>query len=132
MPDTASDIIRLTHELLVAVFRGDWETYIRLCADDITAFEPEAKGHLVQGLAFHQNYFPDKPSPPKRPGEEPTITISSPHVRIMGDAALIAYIRLVQTKDAQGNHITKATEETRVWQKQSGAWKHVHFHRSPL
>lgn len=132
MADTASDIIRLTHELLVAVFRGDWETYIRLCAEDITAFEPEAKGHLVQGLAFHQNYFPDKPSPPKRPGEEPTITISSPNVRIMGDAALIAYIRLVQTKDAAGNHITKATEETRVWQKQAGAWKHVHFHRSPL
>ena len=24
----------------------------------------------------------------------------------------------------------RATEETRIWQKQSGAWKHVHFHRS--
>lgn len=132
MTEMTSEIVKLTHELLVAVFRGDWATYTKLCAEDITAFEPEAKGHLVQGLAFHQNYFPEKPSPPKRPGEEPTITISSPHVRVIGDAAVIAYVRLVQSKDEHGNHKTSASEETRVWQRIGGAWKHVHFHRSPI
>jgi len=132
MADSPDEIIKLTHQLLTAIFRGDWATYTALCAEDITAFEPEAKGHLVQGLAFHQNYFPDKPSPPKRPGEEPTITISSPNVRIIGDAAVIAYVRLVQSKDEAGSHRTSVSEETRIWEKVSGTWKHVHFHRSPV
>jgi ketosteroid isomerase-like protein len=127
-----AEIVSLTHELLVAIFRGDWATYTKLCAEDITAIEPEARGHLVQGLPFHQNYFPEKPKAPARPGEEPTITISSPHVRIMGEAAVIAYVRLVQSRDEAGAHRTSASEETRVWQKIGGAWKHVHFHRSPL
>ncbi len=132
MTVTENEIIKLTQDLLTAIFRGDWATYTKLCSEDITAIEPEAKGHLVQGLAFHQNYFPEKPKQPARPGEEPTITISSPHVRVMGDAAVIAYVRLVQSKDEAGNHRTSASEETRVWQKLNGSWKHVHFHRSPL
>ncbi len=133
MTATETEIIEVTQELLVAIFRGDWTTYCRLCADDITAIEPEARGHLVQGLPFHQTYFPEQPkTAAAHPSGEPTITISSPHVRLMGDAALIAYVRLVQSKDEAGNHQTRASEETRVWQKQGGVWKHVHFHRSPL
>ena len=40
--------------LLDAVSMGDWERYCQLCCDDITCFEPEAKGHLVSGLPFHR------------------------------------------------------------------------------
>jgi calcium/calmodulin-dependent protein kinase (CaM kinase) II len=43
---------------------------------------------------------------------------------------VIAYVRLTQ-KIADGKPTTVAMEETRVWQKQMGKWKHVHFHRSP-
>jgi calcium/calmodulin-dependent protein kinase (CaM kinase) II len=50
----------------------------------------------------------------------------------MGDAAVIAYVRLVQVRDDCGAVVTTATEETRVWQRSSGGWKHVHFHRSPI
>ena len=132
MTAAENEIFKLTIELLVAIFRGDWATYTKLCAEDITAIEPEARGHLVQGLPFHQNYFPATPKPPARPGEEPTITISSPHVRLMGDAAVIAYVRLVQSRDEAGQHRTSASEETRVWQRIGGVWKHVHFHRSPI
>jgi calcium/calmodulin-dependent protein kinase (CaM kinase) II len=39
------------------------------------------------------------------------------------------YVRLVQ-KLKDGRPVTLAFEETRVWEKQEGAWKHVHFHRS--
>ncbi len=132
MKTSETEIVNLTHELLVAIFRGDWATYTKLCADDITAIEPEAKGHLVQGLAFHQTYFPEQPRPPARPGQEPTITISSPYVRLMCEAAVIAYVRLVQSIDELGCHRTSVSEETRVWQRIGGVWKHVHFHRSPL
>ncbi len=56
--------------------------------------------------------------------------MASPHVRIIGDTAIVSYIRLTQRVEATGDPKTFASEETRVWQKQNGAWKHVHFHRS--
>jgi len=128
----AVEIIAATEKLLTAIFRGDWATYTEICAEDITAIEPEGRGHLIQGLPFHRTYFPESPRPAAAPGKGPTVTISSPHVRIMGDAAVIAYVRLVQSPDANGSIGTSASEETRVWQRIGGVWKHVHFHRSPL
>ena len=32
-------------------------TLRKLCDDDLTAFEPEALGNLVEGLHFHKFYF---------------------------------------------------------------------------
>ena len=55
----------------------------------------------------------------------------SPHVRIMGDAAVVSYVRLNQKLDAAGIPVTSAVEETRVWHRIGGKWKHVHFRRSP-
>jgi calcium/calmodulin-dependent protein kinase (CaM kinase) II len=49
----------------------------------------------------------------------------------MGDSAVLSYIRLTQTLDSAGAPQTGRMEETRVWQKINGEWKHVHFHRSP-
>lgn len=51
-------------------------------------------------------------------------------VRVIGDAAILTYVRLTQ-KVVGGAHVTVATEETRVWEKKAGAWKLVHLHRSP-
>lgn len=45
---------------------------------------------------------------------------------------LAAIVRLVQSVDPLGKFVTSASEETRVWQRIEGRWKHVHFHRSPL
>jgi calcium/calmodulin-dependent protein kinase (CaM kinase) II len=131
MNNQAVEVIKLTQSLLEAIFRGDWQEYRNLCAEDITAIEPEGKGHLIEGLGFHHTYFPAQLRNPER-DNVPKITISSPHVRIMGDAAVIAYVRLVQVRDDCGAVVTTATEETRVWQRSSGGWKHVHFHRSPI
>ena len=47
---TAPQVLGLTEELLGAIAAGDWATYERLCAADMTCFEPEARGHLVKGL----------------------------------------------------------------------------------
>ena len=57
------------------------------------------------------------------------ITASTPHVRLMGDVAVISFIRLCRssTRAESGN---RRSEETRVWQQQNGRWRHVHFHRS--
>jgi hypothetical protein len=129
MPNTTvEELLSLNQQLLESIAAGDWATYQRLCDPSLTAFEPEALGHLVEGMAFHQFYFGLKPSP--TPSAHVTTTMVAPKVRLMDDVAIITYVRLVQRLDGQQNPVTTQCEETRVWQKQSGGWRHVHFHRS--
>ncbi|MBI1904283.1 MAG: DUF4440 domain-containing protein [Planctomycetia bacterium] len=130
MPTSDEDeILSLTQRLLDAIAAGDWKTYQRLCAPDLTAFEPESSGQLVRGLAFHKFYF-DLAAAGRESKHARQTTMASPCVRLMGDVAVVAYTRLNQRVDAAGQPVTAAMQETRVWQKQGGAWRHVHFHRS--
>jgi ketosteroid isomerase-like protein len=127
MPAEAeSELIALNQQLLDAIAQGDWGTYSELCDLSLTAFEPEALGHLVAGLDFHAFYF-------KLAGGQvkPQNSMRDVHVRMMGDVAVVAYYRLTQFVDGDGHPGTRGTEETRVWQRQNGRWRHVHFHRSP-
>ena len=119
------ELLALNHKLLDCIARADWATYETLCDASLTCFEPEAAGHLVQGMEFHRYYFK------LGPAREPWNTeMASPHVRVMGDVAVVSCVRLNQRTAADGSPSTRAVEETRVWQKQNGVWKHVHFHRS--
>lgn len=103
----------------------DWATYESLCDPTISCFEPEAAGQLAEGMEFHRYYFK------LGPAREPWNTeMARPHVRLIGDVAIVSYVRLNQRTGADGSPTTKAVEETRVWQRQGGTWKHVHFHRS--
>lgn len=122
-----NEILRLTGRLLDAIATSDWKTYEELCDPSITAFEPEAKGQLVAGLDFHRFYFSLGPAK-----EGHNTEICSPSVRVAGEMAVIAYVRLNQRYAADGSPKESAVEETRVWQKIDGRWRHVHFHRSPL
>ena len=124
---TAEEQLRLNQRLLETITAGDWSVYQELCDPSLTAFEPEGKGQLVEGLDFHHFYF----RLGGRRGEHQT-TMSSPKVRIMGDVAVVAYVRLNQRVAEDGAPVTSAVEETRIWQRQNGKWKHVHFHRSPF
>lgn len=119
-----AELLRLNQELLDAITRADWDRYQQLCDPGLTCFEPEALGHLVAGMDFHHFYF-------KLGGARGhyLTSMASPHVRLMGDVAVVSYVRLNQRVSDAGP-VTRAVEETRVWQRQNGAWKHVHFHRS--
>lgn len=119
------ELVKLTEQLLTAIAVRDWKTYQKLCDPSLTAFEPEARGHLVEGLDFHRYYFDLDGKPPNS-----HVTLAAPHVREMGDTAVVAYVRLVQRTSREGVSETLAFEETRVWQRQDGHWRHVHFHRS--
>ena len=128
MPDAVTaELLQLNQRLLDSIARADWASYEELCDPTLTAFEPEALGQLVEGMAFHRFYF----NVGDVKGEHNT-TMCSPRVRVMGDVAVVAYVRLNQRMDAAGMPFTAGVEETRVWQRQNGRWKHVHFHRSPL
>lgn len=126
-PPTIQELLQLNQQLLEAIAAGDWATYQNLCDSSLTAFEPEAPGQLIEGLAFHRFYF----DLGGVRGRHQT-TMSAPRVRLMGDSAIISYVRLVQRLNADGAPVTISTAETRIWQRKDGAWKHVHFHRSPL
>ena len=118
-------LLNLSQSLLDSIVEGNWQAYAELCDESLTCFEPEARGHLVEGLAFHQFYFDGQPTT-----KRVNTTMASPHVRVMGDSAIVCYMRLTQVIDASNSPVTKAVEETRIWQKIDGQWKHVHFHRS--
>jgi hypothetical protein len=122
---TVQELLDLTRRLLVSIAESDWETYSELCDPTLTAFEPEARGQLVEGMAFHRFYF-------DRGGVSGphNTTICSPHVRLLGDVAVVSCVRLVQHLDGAGKPTTARNEETRIWRHHEGAWRHVHFHRS--
>jgi ketosteroid isomerase-like protein len=123
--DQVAELLDLNQRLLNSIAQADWNTYNELCAESLTAFEPESLGQLVEGLEFHRFYF-------NLGGAQGPInvTMTSPHVRVMGDAAVVCYVRLVQRLDDDGLPETRESYETRVWQRIDGAWRHVHFHRS--
>ena len=116
------DLINRTQELLDAIAARDWATYERLTDPTLTCFEPEAPRQLVEGLDFHRFYLSQDP-----PADRPTTTLVRPHVRLLGDCAVVSYVRLIQSRGADA---VQTFAETRVWSRASGFWKQVHFHRS--
>jgi calcium/calmodulin-dependent protein kinase (CaM kinase) II len=127
MTDMETELLALTQRLLDAITSGDWATYQELCDPTLTAFEPEAPGQLVQRLDFHRFYF----DLGGIHGRHQT-TICSPHVRVMGDVAVVCYARLIQRTGPDGGAVTVVSTETRVWQRRNGRWWHVHFHRTAV
>ncbi|MCR9295411.1 MAG: DUF4440 domain-containing protein [bacterium] len=128
--DHESALRRLTQELLDCIASGDWEKYCQLCDPSLTCFEPEAVGNLVQGLDFHRFYFDLL----KDQQHQSQTTITQPHVRVMGQVAVVAYVRLIQKcgpPEMKPALTTEAYEETRIWRLEADRWIHVHFHRSP-
>lgn len=122
------ELLAVNQQLLESIVNQDWATYAELCDASLTCFEPETRGQVVEGLPFHQYYF-DLPASKNRRN----VTMSGVHVRLLGpEAAVLSYVRLTQFLDAAGVPQTSRVEETRVWQKIDGRWKHVHFHRSSM
>ncbi len=123
---TRAELMDLSQRLLDAISEADWETYSRLCDPSITAIEPESHGNLVEGMDFHAYYFD------LGPGSNPrNTTISSPHLRMLGDTAVVSYVRMSQQIDEGGKPATLCFSETRVWHRDAeGNWRNIHVHRS--
>lgn len=121
-----TEILRLNQRLLASIVASDWATYAELCDESLTAFEPEGRGQLIEGLPFHKFYFElGGASGPRH------TTMAAARVRMLGEnAAVLTYTRLTQKLDAAGAPVTVPVEETRIWERRDGRWRHVHFHRS--
>jgi ketosteroid isomerase-like protein len=122
---TIAELLELNERLLKSIATADWATYEELCDPTITAFEPEARGFRIEGMDFHRFYF----NLGGISGDY-NITLCEPHVRLLGDVAVVTYVRLVQRLDDSGKPVKHRGEETRVWSRAGGRWRHVHFHRS--
>ena len=120
-----NEVLELNKRLLDSIAKGDWDTYEELCDPSLTCFEPEARGHLVKGMDFHRFYFDLGVAEGPR-----NTTMASAKVRVMGEVAVVTYVRLVQYLEDGGAPASTHFEETRVWQLQDRQWRHVHFHRS--
>lgn len=121
------DLLTTLTSLLAAIDTRDLETYRALTLDDLTSFEPEAKGHRIDGLPFHEFFL----SKPLRPGSTARSEIINFHARPLGDsAAVVCYTRITQKHDDSGAFRLAHADETRVFVKDAGRWRQAHFHRS--
>uniref|UniRef100_A0AC35U7A7 Calcium/calmodulin-dependent protein kinase n=1 Tax=Rhabditophanes sp. KR3021 TaxID=114890 RepID=A0AC35U7A7_9BILA len=137
------EIVRVTQQLLDSITSRDFDAYTKLCENSMTCFEPETLGNLIEGLDFHKFYFDNNLSSNLNSSTSSSISMSArkqsvhttllnPNVHLMGEeGACIAYIRLTQFLDRNGEAHTRQAQETRVWQKRAGrGWICVHVHRS--
>ena len=51
------EILAINQAMLESVAVGDWEHYSQVCSSDVSCFEAESEGHLVEGLPFHRYYL---------------------------------------------------------------------------
>ena len=129
LTDRDRAILTRNQEMLESVVTGDWAGYATFCAEDLSCFEAETVGHLVEGLPFHQFYF-DLPNDGGVMPPAVTVTMSRPHLRWLSDSAVVlSYTRLTQRLQ-NGEAITASCCETRIWQERNGRWLQVHVHRS--
>ncbi|CEF70913.1 Calcium/calmodulin-dependent protein kinase type II subunit delta [Strongyloides ratti] len=135
------EIVRVTQQLLDAITCKDFDAYSKLCDSSMTCFEPETLGNLIEGMDFHKFYFETNYGSGNNSAsstitsyrkQQIHTTLLNPNVHLMGeDGACIAYIRLTQYIDKNGDAHTRQAQETRVWQKKPNrGWVCVHVHRS--
>ncbi|XP_064640737.1 calcium/calmodulin-dependent protein kinase type II delta chain-like isoform X4 [Lineus longissimus] len=122
------EIIKLTEQLIACVTSGDFDGYTKFVDPQLTSFEPESFGNLMEGMDFHKFYFDNVLS---KNNKAINTSILNPTVHLLGDdSACIAYVKLTQYIDSVGAARTAQSEETRIWQKIDGKWMNVHLHRS--
>lgn len=121
------EIIGLTERIIECIGNGDFDSYKKICDVNMSAFEPESMGNLIEGIDYHKYAFDNLIGKRKHI----KIRVINPSVKLLGDdSACIAYIRLTQCVEPDGKVCVCQTEETRVWQKKDGKWVNVHVHRS--
>ncbi|GBG90227.1 hypothetical protein CBR_g50406 [Chara braunii] len=127
-----ADVLDATRKLVKAIDNGDSLTYRKFVDEKLTAYEPEAQGHLVEGLPFHLLWL-DTVDQNTQEDKRVISRICSPWVRLLGEnAAIVGYARLFQ---AAKGPVVSTSNETRVWERrksEDGAfeWKLVHLHRT--
>ena len=111
-------------DLLNVIQQGDSLKYKEMTNDNLTCFEPGTQDLPVEGLPFHNLWLNEIPS-----NEPYHIEIINPTYRIIGNVGYAAY-SLIVGRVVDGIPQARKSTETRIFEKNSGKWKMIHFHRS--
>jgi len=118
------EIYTVLIELLHAIKQGDADTYSRLTATSLSCIEPETGGHIVHGLPFHL-FLVERTDH----NQEYHIELVDPVIRVYDTTAYAAYT-LANSFWTESGPVFNQVQETRIFSKENGLWKMVHFHRS--
>lgn len=122
----ADDFQAALLKLLHAVEKADVDTYQHLVAKEVTCFEPETNGAQVKGRDMHLFFVKNSTAP-----DNYFFEIVDPTFKVYGDTAFAAYTLLL-AEITDGGTTSNTENVTRIFHKEQGVWKMVHFHRSIL
>jgi calcium/calmodulin-dependent protein kinase (CaM kinase) II len=120
------ELLEITWRMLEAIHTGDSATYAKYSSTELSCYE-DVCSYRIDGLEFHIaliNQMAENPA--NRPAR---FDILTPRVQIYNNTGVVTYTRLM-TYDDDGKPRWTTYNETRVFVKDGGAWKMVHFHRS--
>jgi ketosteroid isomerase-like protein len=120
------ELLDVTRRMMTAIHAGDYETYRSLCSPDLTAFENDVAPYRIDGVEFHLDLIE---SAREQFSHLLRFDILQPSVQVFGDAAVIAYTRLL-TFAGDVPPAWRTSNETRVFIRMGGHWRMVHFHRT--
>ena len=120
--DFRTSLLKLLH----TIEKADVETYRQQVSKEVTCFEPETGGAQVKGRDIHLFFVTNSTAP-----DQYFFEIIDPTFKAYGDTAFAAYTFLLT--EISGGETTSSTENvTRIFHREQGVWKMVHFHRSGL
>ena len=124
--ETEVELLRLTEQMLQAMYTADPEVHRRHCAEDMSAFEWYIAPYRVDGLEFHLRLIEAGGN-----GAPSRLDMLTPRVQVYGDAGIVCYT-LLKTTITDGQPPQFSTiNEARVFARLDGVWKMVHLHKSP-
>jgi hypothetical protein len=136
-PYIQDDLLQATVKLCQGLDTGNYKIYQQYCHPEVTVFEPQAQGQLVEGMdlrnfKFNLGHATDRLSL----SQMLCSTVVAPKVTILNSGVgLVLYTRLLQKPGHPELGYVEAYNETGVWQRlkndNGGSdWKLVHYHRS--
>lgn len=126
MNETEAEVLRITEQMLHAMYTADPDVHRRHCAEDMTSFEWYIAPYRIDGVEFHLRLIEAGGN-----GTPSRLDMLTPKVQVYGDTAIANYtlLKSVLADDAPPQFST--INETRVFVKLEGVWKMVHLHKSP-
>lgn len=129
MADAEEEVLKITRQMLDAMYTADPEVHRRHCAEDMSSYEWYIAPNRIDGLEFHLKLIEGGGN-----GAPSRLDLLTPRVQVYGDTAIVNYT-LLKTAFAELGMLTppqfSTINETRVFVRMDGVWKMVHLHKSP-
>jgi hypothetical protein len=101
------------------------EEFKKVVDPGVTAFDIGCKGHLLNGLSYHEFNINAQSNIKKR------FHINNTSIKLLSSKTAITTCSIVKQTTHNSTTSTNAFDETRVWEKsKDGNWRNVHIHLS--